>query len=220
MPSNPKPSTPAPRFDALIFDLDGTLWDVAHVSAQAWNLGLKRLGLVVPPITRDDIASVTGLPYEACVAALLPQIPQEKHKVLAQSLDAAEREILPRVGGRLYQDAAKTLRALQERYPLYIVSNCQTWYLDWFLDWSGLKPLFRDWESYGHTGLSKADNLRLIQDRHHLQDPVYIGDTTFDHEAARAAGLAFIHLAHGFGRAEDGWISLAGFRELAGFLLS
>ena len=208
------------NYDALLFDLDGTLWDVTHVSAQAWNLGLGRLGLSVPAITRDDIAAVTGLPYEACVAALLPQIPQEKHGLLAKTLDAAERELLPQAGGRLYQGAAEALQLLHDRYPLYIVSNCQVWYLDWFLDWSGLRPLFKDSESYGHTGRPKADNIRLIRDRHRLQAAVYIGDTVFDYEAAQEAGLNFIHLAHGFGQAADGWVSLAGFRELAAYLLS
>jgi phosphoglycolate phosphatase len=207
-------------YDGLIFDLDGTLWDVTHVSAKAWNLGLERLGLSVPAITREDIATVTGLPYEACVAALLPQIPKEKHRLLAATLDAAERELLPRAGGRLYEGAAEALLLLHDRYPLFIVSNCQIWYLDWFLDWSGLRSLFQDWESYGHTGRPKADNIRLIRDRHRLQVAVYIGDTIFDYEAARAAGLNFIHLAHGFGPAADGCVSLAGFKELAAYLLS
>jgi beta-phosphoglucomutase-like phosphatase (HAD superfamily) len=31
--------------EALIFDLDGTLWDAAAASTYGWNLALEELGL-------------------------------------------------------------------------------------------------------------------------------------------------------------------------------
>ena len=35
-----------------------------------------------------------------------------------------------------------------------------------------------------------------------LQAPVYVGDTVLDYEAAKAAGVPFIHAAYGFGKVE------------------
>lgn len=32
-------------YDALIFDLDGTLWDAAAASTYGWNLALQEMGL-------------------------------------------------------------------------------------------------------------------------------------------------------------------------------
>ena len=31
--------------DAVIFDIDGTLWDASKTSADGWNTGLKMLGI-------------------------------------------------------------------------------------------------------------------------------------------------------------------------------
>ena len=145
--------------DSLIFDLDGTLWDVSHLSAKAWNIGLKRLDIQSKPITREDIAAVTGLPYEEIVGRLLPEADPADFSRLAVELDAVEQEIIPAEGGLLYDGVGEALEKLEHRFPLFLVSNCQAWYLEWFLDWSGFRPLFRDYESYGATGRPKSENI-------------------------------------------------------------
>lgn len=39
-------------------------------------------------------------------------------------------------------------------------------------------------------------------ERNHLRRPVYVGDTAMDQEAARLAGIPFLHAAYGFGKVE------------------
>ena len=48
--------------DALVFDLDGTLWDTCAPCAAAWNRVLARLGIRFREITAADVRAVAGQP--------------------------------------------------------------------------------------------------------------------------------------------------------------
>ena len=85
---------------------------------------------------------------------------------------------------------------------LYIVSNCQSGYIEVLLKSCSLREYVRDIECYGNTGLPKGDNIRMVVQRNHLERCFYVGDTHMDEEAAGVAGIPFVHAAYGFGRAE------------------
>src|SRR5689334_17873773 len=55
------------KTDALIFDLDGTLWDTTETCALAWNDVLVRLGVDHRPMTADDVRAVTGQPHAEAI---------------------------------------------------------------------------------------------------------------------------------------------------------
>ena len=44
-------TAPLPTPDALVFDLDGVLWDTCAACAVAWNRVLARLGIAYRTIT-------------------------------------------------------------------------------------------------------------------------------------------------------------------------
>ena len=80
-----------------------------------------------------------------------------------------------------------------------MVSNCQSGYIELFLKKNQLEQYVLDTECYGDTKKSKGENIRLVIERNHLQNCVYVGDTKGDCEAAKAAGIPFIFAAYGFG---------------------
>lgn len=88
-------------------------------------------------------------------------------------------------------------------YKLFVVSNCQAGYIETFIKAHHLEGYFKDIECPGNTGLLKADNIRLITERNHLVNPVYVGDTRSDAMAAHAAGVPFVFAAYGFGQVEE-----------------
>jgi HAD superfamily hydrolase (TIGR01549 family) len=97
----------------------------------------------------------------------------------------------------------ETLQALREEgYTLSIVSNCQRGYVEAFLRGSGLGAYFADYEEWERTCRPKGENIRLVMERNGFERAVYVGDTGKDEEAARVAGIPFIHAAYGFGKAE------------------
>ena len=85
---------------------------------------------------------------------------------------------------------------------LFIVSNCQSGYIELFLEKTGLADCITDSECAGRTGLSKGPNIRLVADRNHLQNPVYVGDIDGDRQASEEAGVKFCHASYGFGKVE------------------
>ena len=98
----------------------------------------------------------------------------------------------------------ETLQALAKHYKLFLVSNCQDGYEIPFLNFPGLEGLFCDHETAGRSGLSKAENIKLVCSRSGLHHPLYVGDTAGDMAAAREAGVPFVHAAYGFGTVPEG----------------
>lgn len=116
---------------------------------------------------------------------------------------AYENQYLLAHPGILYPDVKETLCCLSRQYGLYVVSNCQTGYIEVLLKSCGLSEYIRDIECYGNTGLSKGDNIRMVIQRNHLEQCFYVGDTRMDEEACAVAGIPFVYASYGFGRADQ-----------------
>ncbi|MBQ8563125.1 MAG: HAD family hydrolase, partial [Firmicutes bacterium] len=106
-------------------------------------------------------------------------------------------------GGRLYDGVKDMLENLKQEYFLAIVSNSQDGYVQAFLDYTGLWIYFGDMEMAGRTGKCKGENIRLVMERNHLEQAVYVGDTDGDQKAAALAEVPFVYAEYGFGQAEN-----------------
>lgn len=185
--------------DALIFDLDGTLWDTTKACAVAWNRVLARLGIAYRQMTAADVAYVAGRAHaEAIERAFVGLGPADLARIAEETATEDNAEIARR-GGNLYPGVGETVRALSARLPLMIVSNCQRGYIELFLEHSGLARHFADLECWGNTGRGKTDNLRSVVERNRLSSPLFVGDTEGDREAAHGCALPFVFASYGFG---------------------
>ena len=184
------------KYDALIFDLDGTLWNACEAASIGWTEALKSLSLD-KKISSKDIESICGMVYFDAINNLLGDI-KLKFDVLAPIIGKYERISVEKMGGILYQGVEEGIENLAECYKLYIVSNCQDWYLDVFLDHSNLREFFVDWESHGRTKKSKGENIKSVVDRNLLKNPIYVGDTNSDFEGAEFAGIDFLYAKYGY----------------------
>lgn len=188
------------RFDGILFDLDGTLWDSCLSVAESWRSTLRTRYNAQHLPSIEDIQSIMGLPASEIARRLFTGYDAPAQEVCGACM-ADECGYLAQHGGALYPGVPQMLAALAAQAPLFIVSNCQDGYIQSFLTWSGLGRLFQDFECEGRTGLSKAENIRLVVQRNGLHSPVYIGDTALDEASACAAGCPFVHAAYGFGNA-------------------
>ena len=198
----------------LIFDMDGTLWDSSAYVAAAWNEKIKELGYDLKEITKQDIMGIMGLTMDKIADILLADVPKEERYDLLDKCGENENDYLRKHGADLYPDLEKTLIRLKEKYPLYIVSNCQSGYIESFLEYYGFGKYFEDIECYGNNLKPKADNIALIAERNGLDKSWYIGDIQGDHDAAVKAGSGFIHAAYGFGTIEQDVPKIEKFSDL------
>jgi phosphoglycolate phosphatase len=189
------------RPDALVFDLDGTLWDASVPTARGWNAALGELG-AQSRVSVEGIRSVAGTPFVGCVEILLPELCPPTQETL-HALDFCEREALMESGGTFFSGVDTGLRDLAAVYPLFLVSNCQDWYLELFFDKSGLGEWFADSDCNGLSGLGKTDMLRRLAEVHGLERAVYVGDTQGDHDATKMAGMRFAFARYGFGSVSE-----------------
>lgn len=184
----------------IIFDMDGTLWDSAGQVARAWSaVSVPRLGKAV---TREDMYRVMGKPMDKLALALFPGHELSELQPIMEESCQVENDYLAKNGADLYPGLEETLSRLSQDYPLYIVSNCQTGYIEAFLAYYSFEKYFQDFICYGTNGKQKSENIAIIIARNGLERGIYVGDIQADYEAATAGGAEFIHAAYGFGKVD------------------
>lgn len=203
------------KYDSIIFDLDGTLWDSTQTVADAWQKAKYEVNYVKDDFTKETIRSICGMTYKAIFEKLVPYLDEEKRNEFKAICATHELNLLDQKGGELYPELEATLKYLAPNYKLFIVSNCQSGYIETFFKTSGLEHYFGGHQCYGTKSLPKADNIRDIVKDHNLKFPVYVGDTMGDYNAATEAGVSFIFAAYGFGVVqEDQAATIQQFAEL------
>ena len=183
----------------IIFDLDGTLWDATGQTLSIWNEVFAQRPGISLRLTPSAFRRLMGKTMEEIGALLFPRKSITERNAIMDLCGQQEVLSLRQTGGRLYDGVEETLSTLQKEFPLMIVSNCQSGYVSAFLEAHRLGGYFCDFEESGRTGKSKSDNIRLIMERNHIDQAVYVGDTAGDQLAARRAGIPFIFAAYGFG---------------------
>ena len=186
--------------DSIIFDLDGTLWDSTATVAKAWQAAASKVDYVKEPLPQARIQAVTGLPYDIIYQKLFPYLNDEQLNELKELSGEEELMHVRKFGGTLYEGLEETLRYLREKFRLFIVSNCQSGYIEAFMEYHNLGQYFEDCECYGNAKRSKAANIQDIIRRNKLNAAVYVGDTQGDYDASRESGIPFIYASYGFGK--------------------
>lgn len=189
--------------DSIIFDVDGTLWDSTDTVARAWNRIIEQETAKKSELTGKTLKGLFGRLLPDIAAVIFSEYPRERQLELIDLCCAEEHRELLAHPAPVYETLKETLQILSERYPLFIVSNCQAGYIEVFLEATGLGSCFRDHLCPGDTGQAKAENITAIIKKHHLKSPVYVGDTAGDQAACRTAGVPFVFASYGFGTVQN-----------------
>lgn len=196
---------------AILFDLDGTLWDSSKEVALSWSLALEPYSIAV---TQQQVQSVMGKTLPEIAALLFPDRSEEERRQLLCECSKAEEAYLRAHGATLFPDLEATLNTLSQQYDLAIVSNCQEGYIEAFLDYYGFWKYVQDTENAGRTGRSKGENIRLVMLRNGYTQAIYVGDTQKDCDAAEYAHIPFVHASYGFGQIDRPCPRLTALAEL------
>lgn len=191
------------NIDGIIFDLDGTLWNSVKVVTKAWNHVLKEFKEARGNVTEEMLQSIMGLQIPQIGQKFFPYLDKELQIKIVTTCCEDQLGFIEKEGGILFPELEETLSKLSEKYPLFIVSNCNFGYIEAFYKYHKLDKYFKDYEHAGNTGLSKGENIKIIMKRNNLKNAVYVGDTQGDCDATRKAGIPFIYASYGFGRVSD-----------------
>lgn len=199
--------------DAIIFDMDGTLWNALDSYAQIWNVCMREFA-ISGQISAADLLRYMGFSIEEILNQGIIQTPPDLNRNLfLERLEAIEHEMMPTLGGVLYPGVYEGLQALSRCFTLMLQSNCSAKGLDNFMQFTHTRAFFRDYLSWGMNQQPKSVNIRLLMERNGVSRAVYVGDTQSDCRHAHAAGIPFVYMNYGFGDCADADFEFSSFHQ-------
>ncbi|HSC63157.1 MAG TPA: HAD-IA family hydrolase [Caldimonas sp.] len=185
------------RFDLIVFDWDGTLFDSTRLIARCIQAACADLGAAVP--SDRDASYVIGLGLADALRHAAPDVPSERYRELAERYRhhylSRQDEIV------LFDGTLEMLLALKARNHWLAVATGKTRRgLDQALGSSALAGLFDATRTADETR-GKPDSLMLVELMRELgaatERTLMVGDTTHDLQLAANAGCASVAVSFG-----------------------
>lgn len=202
--------------DALLFDMDGTLWDGVNAYAQGFNDFFKA-HKINRTVTKKDLFKYMGMEEEPFLAMILPEFTAIERKAVYQEIIELQYKRIETDGGELYEGVKAGLSKLAEKHKLFIVSNCPEFTIQYFMDWAHIGASITDTMAHGMNYRPKYENIKFLIDKYHLQAPIYIGDTDSDRKQCDLLDIPFGFVSYGFGDTEDYNLRFDSFDELTNY---
>lgn len=189
--------TRARRFDLIVFDWDGTLFDSTALITRCIQAACADVGVQVP--SDRDASYVIGMGLIEALQHAAPGLPRERYPELGSRYRhhyfARQHEVV------LFDGTLAMLQALKDReHVLGVATGKSRRGLDEALASVQLKNLFDGTRTADETA-SKPDPrmLRELMDQFGVapQRTLMIGDTTHDLQLAANAGTACIGVSYG-----------------------
>jgi HAD superfamily hydrolase (TIGR01509 family) len=185
-----------------ILDVDGTLVDTNYHHALAWYRAFTQHGVVLP-VWR--IHRAIGMGGDQLVGALAgEEVEQEKGDDIRTAEKALYMALIHEV--RTLPRARELVeRAKEAGWRVVLASSAKEQEIDHYLDLLDVRELADDWTSSADVEQTKPhpDLVQAALDKAGGGDGVMVGDTVWDCEAAKRAGIETIAVrTGGFGADE------------------
>ena len=181
---------------AAILDVDGTLVDATYHHALAWYRAFREHNVVLPVWRLHRHVGMGGDKYVAAVAG------EEVEERLGDELRDRWEELFDELIDELapLEGAHDLIADLKERgRTVVLASSSIERHLDHFLDLLDARELLDGWTTKDDVEATKPepDLVRAALEKAGTGDATMLGDTPWDVEAARKAGLETVCLVTG-----------------------
>ena len=195
----------SPTLPAVLFDVDGTLVDSNDAHARAWVEAFADHGVVVGFERVRRCIGMGGDKLMPAVSGLQDESPlgraiaERRHRLFAD-------RFLPHLTP--FQDSARLVAELKGRgHTVVVASSAQRDELAQLLEIAGVEALMDAVTSSDDANASKPDpdilGAAMLRAHASSDQAVMIGDTPYDIEASRRAGIAVIAFRSGGWPDED-----------------
>lgn len=176
----------------FIFDVDGTLIDSQHHIHGAMTHAFEAVGL--PPLPLSQVLQIVGLSLPVAMARLAPEADAATQARLVAEYKNAFQIARLREAAPLYPGARDCLEALacRDDWLLAVATGKSRRGLDAMIEAHGLHGMFVSLQTAdGHPSKPHPAMVLAALDEAGVApaDAVMIGDTSFDMEMGRAAGV-------------------------------
>ena len=188
---------PAKRYDLIVFDWDGTLFDSTALIVRCIQAACRDVGAAVP--SDAQAAYVIGLGLDDALRSAVPDLPRERYRDLG--LRYRHHYLSRQHELSLFEGTLPMLHALRaRRHLLGVATGKSRRGLDEALHTSQLKGLFDATRTADETA-SKPDPRMLRELMEELdvapERTLMIGDTTHDLLLGLNAGTAVLAVSYG-----------------------
>ncbi len=207
MAPSPHPTRALPDgpllFDAVLFDLDGTLVATDRFWLPAARAGAHRafaeLGLDRAMPSAREWMSLCGYPLDDGFRRLFPDLASDLIARVQSACVEEEQRLLEAGGATLLPGAADALEALcRHGARVGLASNCSGGYLRHMLVELGLEGWIAEARCLDSAGVGdKSDMVLDLLQTFGTRSAVMVGDRPGDRDAAWANGIPHVHFASG-----------------------
>lgn len=185
----------------FIFDVDGTLIDSQHHIHAAMTHAFETVGL--PSLPLHEVLQIVGLSLPVAIARLVPDADAATQERLVQEYKNAFNSARKIEAAPLYPGARDCLESLASRedWLLAVATGKSRRGLDAMIKAHGLQGMFASLQTAdGHPSKPHPAMVRAALDETGVvaADAVMIGDTSFDIDMGRAAGVTAIGVDWGY----------------------
>ena len=204
---------------AIIFDLDGTLWQVINETTFSANEIAKKYNQNA--ISVETVCHVFGKNRLDASKLYFPTLEENQALSYTEEIEHFNNNYLLKNGGTLYDNVVDTIKDLSTDFDLYIVSNtAENSYIQAFLFNSGLNELFSGYIASGNvfknldSTVAKAEGIKKVILENNIEKAIYVGDTLIDLNSSKLANIPFVWAKYGFGKDLDANYTINNIKEL------
>ncbi len=200
-------------YDAIIFDLDGTLWQTRDSYLYAYHMVLASHKEIKEVHSDEQVLNTMGNTLDIVANVVFSNEDLETKINLMKECLYHSCMYLLKNESTLYPNVQKTLIELSKKTKLFIVSNCPKEYVDVFFQKSNTSDIFIDYR-YLTDSSTKESNINELIEKYDLKSVLMVGDSNDDFKAIKDKNIEFVYASYGYKECQNYDYKIKDFSEL------